>query len=220
MGTSLPCIIAEAEAGRFPPPDLGLTVVPPAEDRAAAVVAFTGHVVVAADVPAEWVAGQLPAGDLSAPLNPPFLTALCVRTGGRVNNLDLVCLAPAYHDEAYDDAVPMPLERVADSKHPRVLRARRYRDDVTVWATEGAVLSLGRGLAGRWEASIEVDPAFRGRGIGRRLALTARTLTPGGAPVWAQVAPGNAASVRAFLAAGYRPVGAEALLVRPAPGER
>jgi hypothetical protein len=31
--------------------------------------------------------------------------------------------------------------------------------------------------------------------------------------VWAQVTPGNAASVRAFLAAGYRPVGAEALLV-------
>jgi hypothetical protein len=31
--------------------------------------------------------------------------------------------------------------------------------------------------------------------------------------VWAQVSPGNAASVRAFLAAGYRPVGAEALLV-------
>jgi hypothetical protein len=29
----------------------------------------------------------------------------------------------------------------------------------------------------------------------------------------AQVAPGNAASVRAFLAAGYRPVGAEVLLV-------
>ncbi|NUR85978.1 MAG: GNAT family N-acetyltransferase, partial [Nonomuraea sp.] len=34
-------------------------------------------------------------------------------------------------------------------------------------------------------------------------------------PLWAQVAPGNAASVRAFLAAGYVPIGAEALLVRP-----
>jgi hypothetical protein len=32
-------------------------------------------------------------------------------------------------------------------------------------------------------------------------------------PLWAQIAPGNAASVRAFLAAGYEPVGAEALLV-------
>jgi RimJ/RimL family protein N-acetyltransferase len=32
--------------------------------------------------------------------------------------------------------------------------------------------------------------------------------------VWAQIAPANAASVRAFLAAGFRPVGAEALLNR------
>jgi hypothetical protein len=31
--------------------------------------------------------------------------------------------------------------------------------------------------------------------------------------IWAQVAPGNAASVRAILAAGFSPVGAEALLV-------
>jgi RimJ/RimL family protein N-acetyltransferase len=36
---------------------------------------------------------------------------------------------------------------------------------------------------------------------------------PAEAVVWAQIAPGNAASVRAFLAAGFQPVGAEALLV-------
>jgi RimJ/RimL family protein N-acetyltransferase len=30
-------------------------------------------------------------------------------------------------------------------------------------------------------------------------------------PLWAQVAPANVASLRAFLAAGYRPVGAEVL---------
>ena len=33
-----------------------------------------------------------------------------------------------------------------------------------------------------------------------------------GPPVRAQVTPGNAAGVRAFLAAGYLPVGAEVLL--------
>jgi hypothetical protein len=32
-------------------------------------------------------------------------------------------------------------------------------------------------------------------------------------PVWAQISPGNAASARAFLAAGFRLMGAEALLV-------
>lgn len=36
-------------------------------------------------------------------------------------------------------------------------------------------------------------------------------------PVWAQVAPGNARSVRAFQAAGYVPVGAELLLTARTP---
>lgn len=71
---------------------------------------------------------------------------------------------------------------------------------------------IGRGVAGRWETAIEVDPECRGRGLGQRLARAARHLVPGGAPVWAQVAPANAASMRAFLAAGFVPVGAEALL--------
>ena len=65
--------------------------------------------------------------------------------------------------------------------------------------------------------AIEVDPDQRGRGVGTRLAMAARHLVPGGAPLWAQIAPANAASVRAFLAAGFRPVGAEALLSRDQP---
>jgi RimJ/RimL family protein N-acetyltransferase len=32
-----------------------------------------------------------------------------------------------------------------------------------------------------------------------------------GEPLWAQVDPANTASLRAFLRAGYRPVGAEVL---------
>jgi GNAT superfamily N-acetyltransferase len=91
----------------------------------------------------------------------------------------------------------------------------RYRDDVRAWRAEGGVVLLGRGLGGRWEVAIEVDPAERGRGIGRSLAIASRHLVPDGAALWAQVAPGNAASIRAFLAAGFRPVGAEAVLTAP-----
>ena len=67
--------------------------------------------------------------------------------------------------------------------------------------------------AGRWEAAIEVDPDRRDRGLGRILATAARHLVPDGAPLWAQIAAGSAASVRAFFAAGFAPVGGEALLI-------
>jgi GNAT superfamily N-acetyltransferase len=96
--------------------------------------------------------------------------------------------------------------------HPRVERALRYRSDVRVWASEHGVVILGRGLAGRWETAIEVNPASRNKGYGRALATAARHLVPDGRPVWGQIAPGNASSLRAFLAAGYLPVGSEVIL--------
>ena len=108
---------------------------------------------------------------------------------------------------------PGPGRVTADAGHPRVARAMRYRTEVRAWQAPGGVVVVGRGVAGRWEAAIEVDPGGRGRGLGRELATAARHLVPDGAPVWAQIAPGNAASVRAFLAAGFAPVGGEALLL-------
>lgn len=206
-------IIADVEDGRFPPQDPYLTVVPQPSARVAAVLAFTGHSVVAADVPADWVRAALPDGDLSAPLCPPFLTALTERLGRRVNNVDIVLLAPATVDGGTPDR--LGLCELTDRRHPRVRRALRYRDDVRVWATpDGAgLVLLGRGLTGRLETAVEVTEARRGSGLGGALALAARELA-GGTPLWAQIAPGNAASVRAFLRAGYLPVGAEVLLVR------
>jgi RimJ/RimL family protein N-acetyltransferase len=80
-----------------------------------------------------------------------------------------------------------------------------------VWTTsdDAGLLTLGRGLADRWEVSLEVGPAARGHGLGTALARAACSLTA--EPLWAQVAPANTASLRAFLAAGYRPVAAEVL---------
>ncbi|WP_104524139.1 hypothetical protein [Blastococcus atacamensis] len=77
-------------------------------------------------------------------------------------------------------------------------------------ADAAGLLTVGRGIAGRLEVSLEVEAAERGRGLGAALALAARALTV--EPLWAQVAPANTASLRSFLAAGYRPVGAEVLL--------
>ncbi|CAA9294328.1 MAG: FIG01123873: hypothetical protein [uncultured Corynebacteriales bacterium] len=92
-------------------------------------------------------------------------------------------------------------------------RAERYRVDVRAWEVPGALLILGRGLAGRWEVAVEVEPSHRDLGIGRALVAAAPALVPPGETLWAQVSPANVASLRAFLAAGYRPVAAEILLV-------
>jgi GNAT superfamily N-acetyltransferase len=102
-----------------------------------------------------------------------------------------------------------------------VRRAHRYRDDVRAWQTSDGAgwLTLGRGLAGRWEVSFEVEPYARGQGLGRALAAAALGLLPAGTAVFAQVAPGNSVSLRATLAAGYTPVCGEVLLPRDGPGE-
>ncbi len=196
-----------AAGGELPAPDGRMDVLPPPDGAAGAVVAFTAHHVVAADVTREEVLARVPAGDLDAPLGVPFLTWLSEHIGARPDGVDVVLVA---------DPVPglVSLRPLADSDHPRARRARRVRTDVSVYGDETGVIAIGRGLAGRIEVSIEVGPAERGRGTGRLLAHAARTLGPRDEPLFAQVAAGNAAALHAFLAAGFRPIGAEVLFFR------
>jgi GNAT superfamily N-acetyltransferase len=205
-------MLADAAAGRFPPADGNVTILPQPSARDCGVFAFTAHAVIFADADPAWVERQLPPGDLSAPLSALFLAALCRQTGRTPGSIDMVTCAAALPGEPSIDLTPR-----SDSQHARVARALGHRDEVRVWHAPGGVLILGRGVAGRLEVAVEVDQDQRGRGLGRELAAAARHLVPEGTPLWAQIAPGNAASVRAFLAAGYRPVGAEVLLTRGRP---
>ena len=75
------------------------------------------------------------------------------------------------------------------------------------------LLTLGRGLAGRLELSVELhDETDRNDGAGRALIGAGLAVAAPGDLVWAQVSPGNAASLRAFLACGFVPIGSEVLL--------
>ncbi|MEU4420464.1 GNAT family N-acetyltransferase [Actinoplanes sp. NPDC024001] len=209
-------ILDDAAAGRFPPPDGGTTVVPQLTGRDAGVLAFTAHAVIFTDEDPDWVRATLAAADcdaLAAAMNPRFLGALLDRTGRVMDTIDVLTVAAALPGPP-----PVPLREITDTDHPRVRSGRRRRDDVRVWATDGGILLLGRGVAGRCETAVEVDADQRHRGLGRALAVAARHLVPGGEPVWSQQAAGNARSVRAFQAAGYRPVGGEALML-PARAE-
>jgi hypothetical protein len=200
-GGRLAALLNDAAAGRFPPADAGVTILPPPSARDAGVIGFTAHAVIFIDADPAWVAAQLPTGDLSGPLTQAFLQALCERTGRRVHSIDMLCAAAPLPGRPAIALTPEP-----DLAHPRMAKTLRYRDDVRAWRADGGVVLLGRGVAGRWETAIEVDP---GR---RALAAAARRLVPGGTSVWAQVVPANAAGVRAFLAAGFKPAGAEAHL--------
>ena len=173
-------------------------------------MSFPGFVVVAADVDRLWVDSRMADGDFGRPMGPPFLNALEERLRLEAGVLDAIALADPLEGDP-----PIELRRIDDSQHPRVMRARRYRTDVQVWATPDGVLILGRGLCGRWEAAVEVFETARNHGHGRALAVAARHLVPEDRPLWVRIAPGNASSLRAFLAAGYQPVGSEVLFIPP-----
>jgi GNAT superfamily N-acetyltransferase len=203
-------LLGAVERGAFPPADAGLTLLRQPNPRDASVFSLTGHIYVIADVDQSWLDGHLRPGELAEAYGPAFLGAICAKLDRRVNAIDLLAVAPA---GSAPGGPELDLTPVVGLDHPRVHRANRYRTDCRVFTVPGGVLVLGRGFGGRWEVAIEVDPANRSRGLGRSLAAAARRLAPAGVQLWAQITPGNAASVRAFLAAGYRPVGQEALLV-------
>lgn len=210
MRDELARLLADAAQGRFPPADGGVTILPQPSPRDAGVLDFTAHAVVFADVDPAWIRDRLPPGDLAAPMSPQFLTALCAAMDRRAGPVDLLCVAPPLPGPP-----PLPLEPEPAADHPRIARALNFRDEIRAWRAEGGVVLVGRGVAGRWEVAVEVDPGRRARGLGRLLIRSARHLIPAGTHIWAQVAPGNVASVRAFLAAGFQPAGGEVLLTAP-----
>jgi GNAT superfamily N-acetyltransferase len=218
--TALRRILEDAAAGRFPPADGATWIVRSPEGPVHAVLAFTAHHVVAADVDPGEVAAHLEPDDIAAPMGAPFLAWLGRRLGAIPGTLDVVLAA-----RAGAGAPPFPdeiRETVVDGRRDRAGRALLYRSEVRAWETAdgNGLLVVGRGLDGRWEASFQVAPEARGRGLGRTLAAVSMLAVPRGERVFMQVAPGNVASLRAVLAAGFRPIGAEVLFRKDggAPG--
>ncbi|MGQ4332179.1 hypothetical protein [Streptomyces hayashii] len=200
-------LLLDAAEGRFPPADGAVTVLPALPGGLECSVAFTGRAVVATALPAAQVAAHRPDG-FGGSLSPDFLRALA-GPGGWIGVIDVTLAGRG----AGGPARLPPLAGADD--HPRVRFARELRADVRVFGDARGLVTLAAGLAGRPEISVELRcPEDGGRGRGRSLLRDALTLVPEGEPVFAAVAPGNARSLRAFLAAGFTPIGSE-VLVRP-----
>jgi hypothetical protein len=203
--------LAAAEEGIFPPADGAVEVVPPGDDGASACVEFTGHSFVLthhdhADVVARGADGFGGATQ-------PDLLRWLAGPRGWIGSHDAVLVARGRGGGTLG-------ERSDLDDHPRVRRARHHRRNVRVYGDQHGLITIGTGLVGRCEISVELFDGDRGvvaapPGAGSRLIDEARQLVPTNEMVWAQVAPGNAASLRAFLRCGFRPIGAE-VLIEPA----
>jgi hypothetical protein len=203
----LAAILRDAAHGRFPAFDGAVEVMHSPGPPCDALIGFTGHYVLAADVDAREVASRWPTGALRVPFSPAAQVWLAERLGRQPLTHDALLVTLGHGTGA-----PGWLRRDDGFAHPRIDEASAFRSIESVWTTDdGSMLIVGRGLCDRWEVGYEVAAGARGRGVGRLLVAAARGLVPAGEPLWAQVAPANAASMRSTLAAGFVPVAAEVL---------
>ena len=202
----LAVLMAAVAQDQFPAPDGGVTVVPP--DRTTglhAALSFTGHAVIATDRSLDEVLA-MGADGLAGAHSPDVLRALA-GPDGWIGVLDVVLVA-----HGTGRGAPCLVEVDHHDAHLRVGYARDLRVEVRVLADDHGLVTLGRGLGGRTELGFELTGADHGDGHGRRLLREALDATDAGRPVFASCAPGNARSLRALLAVGFRVVGGEVLL--------
>ena len=146
-------ILERAAGESFPPADGGVDVLSPDEAGTRAVVAFSGHAYVLADVdPAALTA--LGADGFGGASKPDVLQAVA-GPDHEIGSLDVVLVTTGGDGER--------LERRHDlDHHSRVLRAAHHRRDVEVYGDDVGFVIVGRGLVDRRELSVElIDPAIR-----------------------------------------------------------
>jgi hypothetical protein len=198
-----------AAHGRFPPVDGLVDVLAPMEADHHAVVEFTGHAVVLTHRRPDEVVAR--GADGFGGASQPDVLRWLAGPRGWIGSHDVVMVARGTGSGSLPESTEL-------EDHPRVVRSRAHRRDVRVHADRTGVVTIGRGLVDRLEMSVEVFSGVRVNGSGRRLITEALGVVDAGELVWAQVAPGNAASLRAFLSCGFVPIGAETLL-RPATND-
>jgi RimJ/RimL family protein N-acetyltransferase len=205
-------VLISAAEGRFPPIDGGVEVLPCEPGGACCVVEPTGHSFVLTDRSIDELLAR--GADGFGGASKPDVVRFLAGPDGWIGSHDAVLVARGTGEPATKGFTTALSARGDLDDHPRVERSRRHRRDVKVFGDDAGFVTLGRGLVGRLEISVELlEPSNHGRGAGRRLIRAGLDLVPADSLVWGQVAPGNAASLRAFLACGFVPIGAETLIL-------
>jgi hypothetical protein len=190
--------------GQFPAVDGGWHRVQLWRDDVEAAVAFTGHAVFAVrdDVTDETL--QRLGADGFGGAHHPRLVGELAGADGWIDSIDAVLLGrgtgqPSPLVDRPDLAGSVRALHAFGVRH--VERVLGYRDE-----TDCSVVIVSRGLGGLTEVSFELDPRFRGGGRALGLVDDALAVLPRDEVVVTAVAPGNAASLRTVLGAGFVPV--------------
>jgi hypothetical protein len=203
-------LIAAAN-GQFPEVDGAAEIVAPDAAGTHAVVSFTGHSFVMTTLDPDRLA-RFGIDGYGGAMDPNVLTWLA-GAHGEVGSIDAVLVRRGIAHERDAGASLPRLDQLDDlDDHPRVRRARHHRRHVRVIGDDRGFVTIGQGLVDRTEVSIELTSGEHGAGTGRRLLMAALAKIDADQWVFAQVAPGNAASLRLFLACGFVPIGSEVLI--------
>ncbi|MEM8619472.1 MAG: hypothetical protein AAGF73_07095 [Actinomycetota bacterium] len=195
-------LLSHAVAGRYPDADGAVEFVEPDDAGTCAAVEFNGHAVVLSHRNSGRLL-EFGADGFGGASRPDVIRGIAGDEYA-IGTHDVFLLS-------FGTGRPTLSERTDLEWHPRVQRSQRHRRDVHVFGDDTGLVTLGTGLVGRLELSIE---RFEGApaGTGQHLIAAGLGAAAAGQAVWAQVAPGNAASLRTFLRAGFQPIGAETLL--------
>lgn len=212
---SLTDVITGVVCGQYPSADGSWSRTAPWIPGLEAVVAFAGHAVFAVgeDV-SDGELAELGADGFGGAHDPRLITTL-VGPGGWIDSLDVLL---ARGGTGGHDSILTLVDRPDLADHPRVRLALDLRESVRVLGlpdpSRTAVVTVSRGIAGMFEISFELEPERRGTGSGGALLAAALTAVPSNRVLLAAVAPGNAASLRLLLAAGFIPLGSVQLFRR------
>jgi hypothetical protein len=189
--------------------------VPPWRPGLEAILSFTGHAVFAVrpDIPDRLLV-SLGADGFGGAHDPRLITALA-GPDAWIDSLDILMAA---RGTGRAGVAPRLIARPDLATHPRAMFAGGIRDQPRPMGYpdrhRSALAVVSRGIAGLTELSFELEPSRRRAGGGAELVRDALGAIPPGQLVVAAVAPGNAASVRALLSAGFVPLGSLQLFRR------
>lgn len=210
-------VLAAAVAGSPPPVDGRWERIQPWRPDVFGVVAFTGHAYIAA--PPHLSDDQLTAlgADGFGGAHDPHVM---VQIAGAELSIDVLDMLLAAYGTGRGSTLLVPRPDLAG--HPRARRATMMRTDTVVYGlpdSADVLVTVAGGVAGLPELGVEIAESARGKGLGARVLRAVRDLVPAGEPLFAAVSPGNVASARAFLRAGFTLIGSVQLCY-PSPSGR